>query len=66
MRHNEPLPVLPGNELSNKSSPKQKTMVVKTINCHHFICLFYQAGTIGIYMTFSWRLVCQGREVMTP
>ena len=41
-RHNEPLPVLPGNEL-NQSSPKLKTMVVKTIICHHFICLFYQS-----------------------
>ena len=45
-RHNEPLPVLPGNEL-NQSSPKLKTMVVKTINCHHFICLFYQACAIS-------------------
>ena len=44
--HNEPLPVLPGNEL-NQSSPKLKTMVVKTINCHHFICLFYQACAIS-------------------
>ena len=34
--HNEPLPVLPGNEL-NQSSPKLKTMVVKTINCHALI-----------------------------
>ena len=38
-RHNEPLPVLPGSEL-NQSSPKLKTMVVKTISCHYFICLF--------------------------
>ena len=46
-RHNEPLPVLPGNELNNQSSPKQKTMVVKTIHCHHFIRLFYQASAIS-------------------
>ena len=26
--HNKLLPVLPGNELSNQSSPKQKTMVI--------------------------------------
>ena len=45
-RHNEPMPVLPGNELT-QSSPKPKTMVVKTINCHHFICLFYQACAIS-------------------
>ena len=64
-RHNEPLPVLPGNEL-NQSSPKLKTMVVKTINCHHFICLFYQACAISAWHCLFWRLVCQCREVMTP
>ena len=47
-RHNEPMPVLPGNEL-NQSSPKLKTMVVKTINRHHFICLFYQACAISAW-----------------
>ena len=55
-RHNEPLPVLPGNEL-NQSSPKLKTMVVKTINCHHFICLFYQACAISAWHCLFWRLV---------
>ena len=64
-RHNEPLPVLPGKEL-NQSSPKLKTMVVKTINCHHFICLFYQACAISAWHCLFWRLVCQCREVMTP
>ena len=54
--HNEPLLVLPGNEL-NQLSPKLKTMVVKTINCHRFICLFYQACAISAGHCLFWRLI---------